>query len=226
MVDCGFSAKETVARLKRREIDPYRITAILATHEHSDHIKGIPVFANRYQVPVFATNGTLSKLQKVDQSLVASFKGGATLSFDDITVRSVSVPHDAKDPTQFVFRTQSSRFGLLTDIGHPSDSVVEQYQHCDALFVESNYDYDMLWNGEYPLFLKQRISGNRGHLSNDQTEEFLGAVMHDNLKTLVIGHISESNNSSSLLHQKYENLGQRLQLLFASQRDGTDWISV
>lgn len=207
-------------------IDPREITAIFVTHEHSDHIRGVRMFANRFGIPVFATAGTFSKIVKLDRALVNEFEGGETISICGIKVRSVDVPHDAREPTQFVFESSGSRFGLLTDIGSITDAVVDHYSGCDSLFVESNHDIEMLWNGNDPEFLKYRVSSDLGHLSNDQAREFLRRVKHSRLSNVVIGHVSQRNNNSEVLLREYDQLRREVEVRFATQEQGTPWISV
>lgn len=225
MVDCGLSRKRTVERMKDRGIDPASISAIFVTHEHKDHIAGINVFVKKFGTPVMATRALADEL-KVSDQLINEISAGGTDRISDITVRSVSVPHDAADPVQFVMEGGNLKFGILTDIGHVTEEVVEHYEQCDALFVEANHDREMLWNGEYPDFLKQRVGGDFGHLSNEQTLEFIDSVLHEGLKTVVIGHISKKNNAMDLLHEQFDRFSDSLELRFASQESGTEWIDV
>lgn len=212
--------------LASRGLHPSEISAIFVTHEHSDHIRGVRMLANRFDIPVFATVGTLSKIANLEPWLVNEIEAGDIVSIHGIKVRSVDVPHDAREPTQFVFESPTERFGLLTDIGSINDVVVEHYSGCDSLFVESNHDLDMLWNGNDPDFLKRRVSGDRGHLSNRQAKEFLTRVKHSRLSNIVIGHVSQRNNNAEVLEREYEQLNREHVLTFATQETGTRWLSV
>lgn len=226
LVDCGFGITYTISSLASRGIHPNEVSAIFVTHEHSDHIRGVRMFANRFDVPVFASVGTFSKIEKLKRSLVNEIEGGDVCSIHGIKVRSIDVPHDAREPTQFVFESPYERFGLLTDIGSITDDVVDHYSGCDSLFVESNHDIDMLWSGNDPEFLKYRVSSDVGHLSNDQAKEFLARVQHSRLTNVVIGHVSQRNNNSEILDREYEQLRCDVELQFATQETGTSWISV
>ena len=226
LVDCGFSRSRTIAKLHSRNLDPSDVTAILVTHEHSDHINGVRLFANYFNVPVFATLGTLSRLGDVEPSLVNEIAADDSIAIGDVQVQSISVPHDAREPTQFTFDCGSSRFGLLTDIGVITEQVIDRYSNCGSLFLESNHDTDMLWSGDDPQHLKVRVAGNGGHLSNAQARDFVDEVMHDGLSTLAIGHISQRNNSMRVLQREYADVANKLDVLFATQEEGTPWISV
>lgn len=184
------------------------------------------MLANRFHIPVFATAGTFSKIAKLDRALVNEIAGGDIISIHGVKVRSVEVPHDAREPTQFVFESAESRFGLLTDIGSITDAVVDHYSDCDSLFVESNHDIDMLWNGNDPEFLKHRVSSDLGHLSNGQAKEFLSRVKHSRLSNVVIGHVSQRNNNTAVLKREYDQLKREVDVWFATQENGTPWVSV
>lgn len=226
LIDCGFGITRTVDSLVERGVDPSQISAIFVTHEHTDHIRGVHMLANRFGIPVFATAGTFSKIARLNSVLVNEIKAGDVVSIHGIKVRSVEVPHDAREPTQFVVESPNERFGLLTDIGSINDVVTDHYSGCDALFVESNHDINMLWNGNDPEFLKYRVSGDQGHLSNSQAKEFLARVKHTRLNNVVIGHVSQRNNDSEILQREYEQLNNELALTFATQESGTAWLPV
>lgn len=184
------------------------------------------MLANRFEIPVFATAGTFSKIPNLHPMLVNEIRRSDVISIDGINVRSVDVPHDALEPTQFVFESTKEKFGLLTDIGSLNDGVVEHYSGCDSLFVESNHDIDMLWNGNDPEFLKYRVSGDLGHLSNHQAKEFLSRVEHSRLANVVIGHVSQRNNSTAILEREFGRLRREYAVTFATQEAGTPWFSV
>ena len=226
LIDCGFGITKTVDSLVARDVDPNQVSAIFVTHEHSDHIHGVRMLANRFDIPVFATSGTFSKISRLKSELVHEIQSGDIVSIHGIKVRSVEVPHDAREPTQFVVESQNERFGLLTDIGSINDVVVDHYSGCDSLFVESNHDIDMLWNGNDPDFLKYRVSSDQGHLSNSQAKEFLSRVKHTRLNNVVIGHVSQRNNNTEILQREYEHLSNEFALSIATQETGTPWIPV
>ena len=227
LVDCGFTIKETERRLHALGHDPRDIDAILVTHEHSDHIKGVGPFARKYQLPVYLTHGTgqydgLSKLSALVQiNIQRRFVIG------DIDITPVAVPHDAREPCQFVFRSANKTFGLLTDLGSITPFVTEQYRHCDALMLECNHDPRMLSTGPYPHALKLRVGGHWGHLSNQQAANLLQAIDSERLQHLVISHISEKNNTEALARQAVSSVFSAADaLLLADQDQGTGWLAI
>ena len=231
LIDCGFPLKEAWARLARHGIEPDSLAALLVTHEHSDHASGVTALAHRFRIPVHLSHGTLRSLPGLDPDLAHPFNSGTEFAVDGVTVQSVTVPHDAREPTQFVFRHDAAgspaRVGVLTDIGHISRHVTDSFQGCTALFMESNHDRGMLLRGDYPPRLKRRIAGDLGHLSNDQAADFLGRVLHDGLTHVVVGHVSEQNNAQRHLDAAFGPFADRLtELRFATQREGVEWIEV
>ena len=228
LVDLGFTLKETRRRLSRLGVQPEDITAILVTHEHADHIHGVAAFARKYNTPVYLSHGTYQN-KKMGQlpalNLINCHQVFACGSFE---VTPVAVPHDAKEPCQFVLRSGHSTLGVLTDLGHISDHVRESYESCDALLLECNHDPDMLVNGPYPWPLKKRVGGDYGHLNNGQAAELLNSIDLDRLNHLVISHISEQNNQPTLAEQAVQDtLGGWNGLLTVAEQDaGFDWLTV
>ena len=208
-------------------VDPLELDAILITHEHGDHIRGADVFSRQWNLPIYGTEGSLQRLafEKCSSSL-RMFEAGSELMFGNIKVKSVRVPHDAQDPTQFVFECEDRTFGILTDIGNVPDYVVDEYRRCNSIFVEANHDPGMLRNGTYPRSVKDRVGGDWGHLSNAQTEDFLSRVLRSKLQRVVIGHISERNNKQSLIEERLGGFDSSIEISYATQQSGTDWLSV
>lgn len=221
LVDCGFSARQVTQRLEKLELAPGDITALLVTHEHSDHMRGVQTLAHRYNIPVYASHGTLKAM---NFSLAATtFDSHGSFEIGNVTVMPVAVPHDAREPTQFVFVCDGIKIGVLSDLGHVTPHVVSAYRDCDLLMMESNHDVDMLMAGRYPPSLKRRVGGVHGHLSNRQAAELLEAVGHANLR-VVIGHVSEQNNAPSLIEEALGDYRPKLRSLeIASQSDGVSW---
>jgi phosphoribosyl 1,2-cyclic phosphodiesterase len=227
LIDCGFSLKETQRRLTRCGVDPAELTAILVTHEHSDHASGVAALSHRFNTPVYLSYGSLRSMPDLDSALAKPFNSDETFAIDGVLVDAVAVPHDAREPTQFVLRSCSQQIGVITDVGHITPHVIDRFRGCTGLFMESNHDTDMLMRGDYPARLKRRISGALGHLSNEQASEFLGAVVHDGLSHVVVGHISEQNNSRTLLEETFERFRPRVGVLqFATQDLGIEWAAV
>ncbi len=228
LIDLGFTLKESVQRLNRLDIQPEEISAILVTHEHTDHIHGVAPFARKFATPVYLSPGTcqaksLGELPSLNPiNCHAPFRVG---SFD---VVPVAVPHDAKEPCQYVLQSKGLSVGVLTDLGHITPHVRHNYAQCDALFLECNHDVDMLREGSYPWQLKQRVGGDYGHLNNEQAADLLTSIDLNRLKTLIISHISEQNNQPELA---LKAVNARLQdwsgeLVVADQRAGLIWSSI
>lgn len=227
MIDCGFSIKETARRLERVGKSPQDISAILVTHEHSDHWKGVLPFASKFSIDVYATAGcyravnvspSTSKLLKVICS-------HSEFMINNVHVLPIPVPHDANEPVQYIFSYDQYRLGILTDVGNITPYIVEQYNNCTGLLVEANHDIDLLQAGAYPKFLKDRVAGQWGHLNNHQTASLLSAIDQQSIQKLVIGHISESNNNSARVKQAIEDVFPRSEkIIYANQNEGFDWV--
>jgi len=196
LVDAGLSGIEIERRLGAVGVSPQSLDAILVTHEHTDQIKGVGVLARRYKLPVYANSETLLSAQKALGKLpeVISIETGDTLKIKTLSVETFTKCHDAADPMGLVFRDNGIKIGLVTDMGRSTRLAEDRLRTCNALILEFNYDPTMLSEGPYPLDLKRRIHGAEGHLSNQQAGELLEAVSHEDLKWLVLAHLSETNN--------------------------------
>ena len=226
LVDCGFSVKQTTVRLKALGVSVERIDALLVTHEHGDHVGGVIPLAHRFDIPVYASHGTLRVLTErdLDQRLAHAFVAAEPVTLGELTVLPVPVPHDAREPTQYVITHGELAIGILTDLGHVTPFVIESYRKCNAILMESNHDAEMLRTGDYPARLKRRIAGKLGHLSNAQAAGFLEDVIHDGLTHVVIGHISEQNNAKELLQLTFRELEKRVpNFAYATQTHGIGW---
>jgi phosphoribosyl 1,2-cyclic phosphodiesterase len=227
LVDCGFSLRATVQRLQALGREAQDLSAILVTHEHSDHIKGVKALCAKYQLPVYMTHGTARHRSVTQVERQQLIRGQDSFDIGEISVQAVTVPHDASEPCQYVFEAAGQRVGLLTDLGHVTPRIQQSYSHCDSLFIESNHDEQMLAAGSYPAALKRRVGGNWGHLSNRQTRDFLQGVCLERLQHLVVGHISEQNNCPDLVAAAMQlpQLGQA-QVSFAEQDQILGWITI
>jgi phosphoribosyl 1,2-cyclic phosphodiesterase len=227
LVDCGFSLRATVQRLQALGREAEDLSAILVTHEHSDHIKGVKALSAKYQLPVYMTHGTARHRSVTQVERQQLIRGQDSFDIGEISVQAVTVPHDASEPCQYVFEAAGQRVGLLTDLGHVTPRIQQSYSHCDSLFIESNHDEQMLAAGSYPAALKRRVGGNWGHLSNRQTRDFLQGVCLERLQHLVVGHISEQNNCPDLVAAAMQlpQLGQA-QVSFAEQDQILGWITI
>ena len=227
MIDCGFSIKETARRLERVGKSPQDISAILVTHEHSDHWKGVLPFASKFSIDVYATAGCYRAVN-VSPSTSKLFKvicSHSEFMINNVHVLPIPVPHDANEPVQYIFSYDQYRLGILTDVGNITPYIVEQYNNCSGLLVEANHDIELLQAGAYPKFLKDRVAGQWGHLNNHQTASLLSAIDQQSIQKLVIGHISESNNNSARVKQTIEDVFPRSEkIIYANQNEGFDWV--
>jgi len=231
LIDCGFSVKETERRLSLRGLQGNDLTAILVTHEHSDHIRGVLPLARKYELPVMMTAGTSKSLDSKSKSNAylnpSLFESDVPFHVGDFELMPVSVAHDAREPVQFVLRGGGMTLGVLTDLGSVTPHVLDNYRCCDGLLVESNHDSAMLANGSYPPLLKQRVGGDWGHLNNQQTRHLLENIQVEQLQQLVIGHISQQNNHVDLVEEELSELGNQLCMVhYACQRNGFSWIEL
>lgn len=203
LMDCGFGLKETTARLARLGVSPGELSGIIVTHEHGDHVGGVGRLARKYNLPVWLTHGTLrSRLPAFDGTILANeIDPHQAFSIGDIEIFPYPVPHDAAEPVQFVFGDGARRLGVLTDAGCGTAHIEQTLSGCHALVLECNHDKEMLRNGEYPYFLKQRVSGRYGHLSNDEAAGILGRLDVSRLQHLVSAHLSRKNNTAALAVQ-------------------------
>lgn len=227
LVDCGFSVKETNQRLERLGKRAEDLTAILVTHEHADHIKGVAPLSRRYNLPVYMTPGTYQSRDLGELPDLRLIEGYAAFELDQLKITPVAVPHDAREPAQFIFECAGTRLGILTDLGSITAHVEGYYQDLDAMVLEANHDPFMLASGSYPPSLKQRVGGLWGHLSNQQAAGFLQRLNCARLQHLVVAHISQQNNSLELAQATLAPVTAEVkQITFACQNQGFDWLSV
>ncbi len=195
LVDVGFSAREVTRRLSLVGSDPADIDAILVTHEHTDHVSGVRVLARRHGIPVYGSPGTLRAAARyLDGVDVRPRSVGEPFGHDGFEATLVPVPHDATEPTAVRLEMADRRFLVATDLGHLPWSLLENGQDMDALVLESNHDERMLENGPYPIYLKRRIRGPKGHLSNMEAAGALRALLGPRTRGVLLGHLSQKNN--------------------------------
>ena len=234
LVDCGLSCRETCRRLASQGIAPESLSAILITHEHSDHVAGLHVMAKRFRLPVFMsapTHGAWQRQYKdsagnrVEATCLETFAPGHAFTVGDIDVMPFTIPHDAADPVGFRFVTEGLRVAIATDLGFIPPNVRDQLRACDGLVLESNHDLEMLRGGPYPWAVKQRVMSRVGHLSNESLAEFLATDYDGSAAFLILAHLSEQNNHPDLARIAAERaLGLRQglwgsRLLLASQQE-------
>ena len=196
LIDCGLGPRILAKRLGEAGVAPSSIDALLVTHEHIDHVKGIAQAVAKWHWPVFATRGTLSGIADVPQERQHALAYDTAQAIGDCVVQLVRVPHDAAQPAAVVITAQRSgaRIGVATDLGHVSDALGTAFERLDFLVFESNHDEDMLRNGPYPPFLQARIASDTGHLSNRQTGGLLERAAHRGLRHVLLAHLSQQNN--------------------------------
>lgn len=207
LVDAGISTKRIVGGLNELMVSPEDLSGILITHEHIDHIGGLGVFLRKYGIPVYATAGTIKgikncdKLGEFDRSLLHEIKVDEEFKMNDISVRPFKTSHDAYEPCGYVMNDKKARVAVATDLGVYTQYTIDALSNLDALLLEANHDIRMLEVGTYPYYLKQRILGERGHLSNEASGRLLSKLLHDNFKEVLLGHISKENNYEKLAYE-------------------------
>jgi phosphoribosyl 1,2-cyclic phosphodiesterase len=223
LVDVGVSCRETFKRLKLVGLEPRSLSAILITHEHSDHVSGLATLAKKLDIPVFMTGAThqawarslrddagqLPKLAKLE-----IFSAGRQFQIADITVMPFTIPHDAADPVGFTFHAEGAKMAFATDLGYMPASVRDHLRRCDVLILESNHDLEMLRVGPYPWSVKQRVMSRVGHLSNDSLAQFFAEDYDGGASHIVLAHLSEQNNHPEVARRTAEQaLGPQQTLL-------------
>ena len=229
LVDAGLSRKETFERLAMAGATPESLTAILVTHEHSDHIAGLQTIARKLDIPVYVSRLTAPAiLWEQYTPRLELFQAGASFSIGDIDVTSFTIPHDAADPVGFSFRAEGVKISIATDLGYLPDSIRFHLCGSDVLLLESNHDLEMLKVGPYPWAVKQRVMGRMGHLSNDVTCSFIRDHLDLRTSTLILGHLSEHNNHPEIVRlcasQALDGRGLFTKLVVADPRQRTETI--
>jgi phosphoribosyl 1,2-cyclic phosphodiesterase len=229
LIDCGLPLKQLDERLTKRGLSFKDIDAVFVTHEHSDHVGCARQLAVQERLPIWMSRGTYAAMGSPDLT------GYQRFAYDDepITIRDLrlhpfTVAHDAKEPLQLTVTDGDKRFGLLTDLGHATSHVIDRMQNLNAVVLEFNHDEALLQASKYPPFLKQRIAGGYGHLSNAQATDLLQAILHKDLRHVVAAHLSEQNNHPDLVRDRLMPTVQSLacELHIADAESGFDWLQI
>ncbi|WP_347556671.1 MBL fold metallo-hydrolase [Robbsia sp. KACC 23696] len=230
LLDCGFSAKEASRRLERAGLSVEDIDAILITHEHSDHIGSALTLCRKFGIPLYTSWGTAQAVGAVGDARITLhlLQCGVPMALRDLQIRPYTVPHDAREPLQFVFSDGARTLGVLTDAGCGTSHITQSLQGCDALVLECNHDRSMLANSRYHAALKARIGGMLGHLANDSAAEILATLDHGRLQHLVAAHLSKENNQAALARDAVNAVWGRGDddVVIATQDDGFDWLAL
>jgi phosphoribosyl 1,2-cyclic phosphodiesterase len=229
LIDCGLNLRETERRLQRLGIAPAEVRAVLVTHEHGDHAGCVFDFAAAHGVAVYLTHGSLAALRAegkvLDGVRLVVISSRQAFFVDGMQVQPFTVPHDAREPVQFVLSDGDARLGVLTDVGIGTRHVEQALSGLDALVLECNYDLELLWGGAYPKWLKERIAGPFGHLDNRESARLLGALDRSKLKHVIGAHLSQQNNRPEIVREVLSSaLGCETDWIgVATQDDGFGW---
>ena len=218
LVDAGLSCRETEKRMARLGLNMSSVKAVVISHEHTDHIFGLPVLSKKFQLPVYITERTrLYSGLHLQPHLVHHFNAYEPVEIGQISVHAFPKNHDAADPHSFIVSAHGVRVGIFTDIGNACNNVVDSFAQCNAVFLESNYDEAMLMNGKYPYHLKQRIRGGKGHLSNKQAFELFTGCRSPFMSHLLLSHLSRENNTHEIVDGLFQPRAENTTVVIASR---------
>jgi len=227
LIDAGLSCRETDKRMKRLGLDITSVKAIFISHEHADHIAGLPVLSKKYKLPVYITQNTLRNCNfEIDKNLTFSFIHNNPVIIGELSIIPFIKSHDANDPHSFIVSNNTVHVGVITDIGYACRHVIKHFKLCDAVFLESNYCEQMLENGSYPLHLKRRISSKKGHLSNDQALELFLKYKPENLQLLILSHLSQNNNHPEIVNKMFTQHASSVKVVVASRHKETELFNI
>jgi phosphoribosyl 1,2-cyclic phosphodiesterase len=226
LIDAGISCRETEKRMKQLDLSIKKVKAIFVSHEHSDHIKGVSTLANKYNLPVYITNATAKNGPILISHLSKPFTANLPVSVGQLIITPFIKNHDAVDPHSFIISYAGVHVGVFTDIGIVCPQVLHHFKQCHAVFLEANYDENMLENGKYPLHLKNRIRGGEGHLSNRQALELFTAHRPPFMSHLILSHLSKENNSPKLVKEMFDAHAGHTKIIIASRYEATTVYSI
>ncbi len=227
LIDAGISCRETEKRMNRIGLSMLNVKAIFVSHEHSDHITGVPGISKKHQIPVYFTETTYTSSRiPIEDHLLRYFQGGQTITIGSLAIRPFPKFHDACDPHSFLVTGNNINIGIFTDIGSVCQPLIYHFQQCHAAFLEANYCENMLANGSYPIYLKRRISGDKGHLSNVQALDLFIRHKPKHLSHLILSHLSKNNNDPSLVQRLFAQMACTVKISVASRYNETEVFEV
>jgi phosphoribosyl 1,2-cyclic phosphodiesterase len=219
LVDVGLSCRETEKRMKQLGLSIKNVKAIFISHEHGDHIKGVSVLAHKYSLPVYITNSTATHGPRLISHLAKTFTANEPVAIGELLVTAFTKQHDAADPHSFIVTYNQTTVGVFTDIGIVCKEVIHYFKQCHAIFLEANYDEDLLENGKYPLHLKNRIRGGEGHLSNRQALELFIHHRPAFMTHVLLAHLSKENNTPQLARELFIPHADGVEIIVASRNE-------
>jgi phosphoribosyl 1,2-cyclic phosphodiesterase len=232
LIDCGLRLRDLDLRLQQAGTSIQELNALYITHEHSDHIGCARSLLKRHPIPIWMSHGSWLSIQNTQWNSFANYvqtaRDGIPIEIDNLQLMPFTVPHDAREPLQVTCSNGDRQLGLITDLGHVTSHVVQALQHCHAVMIETNHDPDMLERSHYPLFLKQRIGGDWGHLANAASADLLRRIAHPQLSCVVAAHLSERNNTPVLARDHLSRAFgcQAHEIEVATPETGTPWFTV
>ena len=216
LIDAGISCRETERRMKRLELSMKMVKAIFVSHEHADHIYGVSRLSRKYQLPVYITATTRKEGRLIlKENLAIPFRAYEPVTIGNLSVTAFPKFHDATDPHSFIVTGDAVNVGVFTDIGQPCEHVIRHFEQCNAAFLESNYDEELLETGSYTVPLKNRIRDGRGHLSNKQALQLFMNHRHECMSHLFLSHLSKNNNSPKIVKQLFSAIAGRTEIIIA-----------
>jgi phosphoribosyl 1,2-cyclic phosphodiesterase len=223
LIDVGISCKEIEKRMERLNLPMQNVRALFISHEHGDHIKGLRILSKKYALPIYITTRTLNNSHLIlEENLVNTFTAYTPILVGNISVTAFPKRHDASDPCSFIIESNAVKVGVFTDIGSVCEHVIDNFKQCHAAFLEANYDDMMLENGNYPYYLKDRIRGDNGHLSNKQALDLFINHKHSAMSHVILSHLSKDNNCPILVKNLFAKHSANTEVIVASREYETN----
>ncbi len=227
LIDAGISCKQILLRMEQRGLDPQKLRAVFISHEHADHVRGARVLSKKLSIPVYYTYGTWNNAHKSSKAPFHKYVHiDEALHINDFTIYAFAKKHDASEPCSYRVEVENYSIGVMTDIGEVCLNVEHHFSLCDAVFLESNYDEDMLWNGNYPWILKNRIASHVGHLSNIQAVDLVKKSANGKLKIVFLSHLSAENNTPQLAYDSFIDLHSKYKILNTSRYEASELVVI